>query len=82
MGDLQISGWRRFRWFAGSWAVPAVLALRLVVVGRIANLVPTGEAQCPGARWQHTGTDLPRTTLPISLVARRVDDTHGYGAGY
>ena len=41
-----------------------------IVVGRIANLVPTGEARCPEARWQHTGTDLPRTTLPISLMIR------------
>ena len=58
--------WRRFHWFAGSCAVPEDLQSRLVVVGRIANLVPTGEARCPGARRQHTDTDLPRTTLPLA----------------
>ena len=53
----------------GSCALPTDFAPQLIIVGRIANLVRTREARCPGARLQHTDTDLPRTTLPISPVA-------------
>ena len=62
-------------------ALPTDFASRLVVVDNIANLVRTRETRCPGARLQHTDTDLHRTTLAIIPVAPRIN-MHGYEAGY
>lgn len=64
--------------------LPTDFASWLIVVGRIANLVHTGEAS--GALGKGCSirilVDLPRTSLPISPVVPHVILYAWYEAGY